>query len=114
MVLLVVGDDVLARDGVVSALRSFGCRVVTARTGLDAINQALLAAPTMIVVLEGARAWETIEQLRSRMHTRSVPLLGSCHLSREQEATAKELGVVLVAAGDLDGLLDAVRGMSDR
>jgi CheY-like chemotaxis protein len=111
MVLLLVGDDLLARGRVASAFRALDYQVVTASTGVDAVNQAVLAGPALIVVLDGARAWTTIEQLRSRLYTKAIPLVASCALSAAQETIAIGLGVTVLPAGDQHRLLEAVAGL---
>jgi CheY-like chemotaxis protein len=113
MAILLVGDDLVLREAVASALRSLRYPIVSATTGIDAINQALLAAPSLVVVLGGARSWETVEQLKSRLHTKAVPLICGCPLTPAQEAAAQGYGVVMIAAGDRERLLETIRRLCD-
>lgn len=78
MRVLLVDDDPDTRDAYTAFLRARGVDVSTAATGVQALNRALLDVPDMVildVLLPEMDGWETLRQLKSRLHTKKIPVI---------------------------------------
>jgi DNA-binding response OmpR family regulator len=74
---LVVEDDALLRETVIWALEDDGLRVATAIDGLDAVQQATLSAPSLVVLdmsLPGLDGFGVAAALRARFGN-ALPIL---------------------------------------
>ena len=109
---LLVDDDLAARDGLMHGLRERGWTVVVADNARDAMVRAADAQPDAIVselVLAYARGYQFARALKT-MIDHDVPLVGVTGADVEEFALAREAGfdVVLgkpVDAATLDALL---------
>ena len=94
--ILVVDDYEDARDVWATVLDIEGFDVQTAGTGEEAIDTALAAPPSLIVLdlsLPGVSGIDVARTLRARDETRSVPLVALTGCSDQQELqSAREAG----------------------
>jgi CheY-like chemotaxis protein len=91
---LVVDDDRDARTIYREYLRAMGCRVVTARDGCAAIDQATLHRPDLIVMdmaMPHMDGWTATRHLRRRNSTRHVPIIALTAVPSARD-TAREAG----------------------
>jgi len=91
---LVVDDDRDARTIYREYLRAMGCRVVTARDGCAAIDQATLHHPDLIVMdmaMPNMDGWTATRHLRRRNPTRNVPIIALTAVPTSRD-TAREAG----------------------
>lgn len=75
---LVVDDYQDARDLYAACLESAGYRVVTARSGAEAVAEATARLPDLIVMdlsLPGMDGWEATRRLKADSRTRHIPVL---------------------------------------
>ncbi|NEP85300.1 MAG: response regulator, partial [Okeania sp. SIO3B3] len=76
---VLVVDDNPTNLGVVSQyLQDYGYRVLTARSGMDALNRAELASPGLIlldVMMPGMDGFETCRHLKANPLTQSIPVI---------------------------------------
>ena len=91
---LVVDDDRDARTIFREYLRAMGCRVVTARDGGAAIDQATLHRPDVIVMdmaMPYMDGWTATRHLRRRKPTRHVPIIALTAVPTSR-GTARDAG----------------------
>jgi two-component system, cell cycle response regulator DivK len=113
MLLLLVEDDADTRHAYATYFRANGIEVEIAVTGMQALNKALIVAPSAIVldlVLPEMSGWETIRQLKLRLHTRKIPLLAiSGHAWPSERIEASGCDAYLQKPCGPAELLEAVR-----
>lgn len=89
---LVVDDDRDARAIYRGYLRAMGCRVVTARDGNDAIDQAILRRPDVIVMdlaLPHMDGLVATRHLRRQKLTRRVPIIALTAVPTSRESARR-------------------------
>jgi two-component system cell cycle response regulator DivK len=75
---LVVDDDVNAREAYAEYLRLNGFEVVTAGDGLEALEIARSALPDVVLLdaeLPGIEGWRVLEELKADPRTRAIPVV---------------------------------------
>ena len=76
--LLLVDDDDDVATMYATQLKSHGFRVITARSGAEAIDRATTEAPNLIYLdlgLPEMHGFEVLEQLRARPRTAGIPVV---------------------------------------
>jgi PAS domain S-box-containing protein len=76
--ILVVDDELSARELLVTYLNSEGFRTATARSGEEAVRKARELRPaaiTLDIVMRGTSGWETLNQLKRNPATASIPVV---------------------------------------
>src|SRR2546421_2065189 len=76
--ILVVDDDLDARTIYRQYLKHVGCRVVTARDGLSALDKAVQHRPDVIVMdlaMPRLDGWEATKRLKRTKLTRKIPVI---------------------------------------
>ena len=108
---LVVDDDLAARDELMHGLRDRDWTVVVAENARDAIVRAADAQPDAIVselVLSYANGYHFARALKT-MIDHDVPLVGVTKVAVEEFALAREAGVEIVLGKPVDAAtLDAL------
>jgi hypothetical protein len=76
--ILIVDDELSARELLSSYLRAEGYRTITARSGEEAVRKAREFRPdaiTLDVLMPGKSGWETLHQLKTHPLTASIPVI---------------------------------------
>jgi DNA-binding response OmpR family regulator len=115
MHVLLVDDDRDTRDMYTSYFSAQGMIVTPAVTGIQALNRALTTFPDVIVldvVLPEMDGWETLRQLKLRLHTRKIPVVVlSGHTWGEDEVKASGCDRYVQKPCGPDELLGIVRAL---
>jgi two-component system cell cycle response regulator DivK len=120
MRVLLVEDHADTRDMFVLFLSSHGFTVETAATGTQAVDQAALSVPDVVVLdleLPGMDGWAAARYLRSQPATSRTPMVAvSAHAYAEDEARAHDVGCDAFVAKPCapPDLLKAIRFACDR
>jgi CheY-like chemotaxis protein len=75
---LIVDDDADTRELYAAYLRNEGFRVEVARHGLEAVERTFKVLPDVILMdllMPTLDGWEAMRLLRSRPHTRRIPII---------------------------------------
>jgi two-component system, cell cycle response regulator DivK len=94
--LLLVEDNLDAREAYGLALRHFGYRVVEAGDGIEGLRLAREVRPDLILMdlgLPGLNGWETTELLKNDPHTAHIPILAvTVHVHDSERLRAEIVG----------------------
>jgi two-component system, cell cycle response regulator DivK len=94
--LLLVEDNLDAREAYGLALRHFGYRVVEAGDGIEALRLAREVRPDLILMdlgLPGLNGWETTELLKNDPNTAHIPILAvTVHVHDSERLRAEIVG----------------------
>ncbi len=110
--LLVVDDELAARELMVSLLAGDGYRVETATCEEEALKKASATLPDVItldIVMRGGSGWETLNALRANPVTASIPVIIVSVVDEPQRGAAEGANGYLVKPIQKEALLDEVR-----
>ncbi len=110
--LLVVDDELPARELMVSLLNGDGYRVETATCEEEALQKAAAALPDVItldIVMRGGSGWETLNALRANPVTAAIPVIIVSVVDEPQRGAAEGASGYLVKPITKETLLDEVR-----
>jgi two-component system cell cycle response regulator DivK len=120
MRVLLVEDHADTRELFVLFLSSHGFTVDTAATGSQAVDQAVVSVPDVVVLdlqLPGMDGWAAARHLRAHPATMLTPIVAvSAHAYAEDEARAQDVGCDAFVAKPCapPDLLKAIRFACDR
>ena len=109
--ILVVDDELSARELLVAYLNSEGFRTATARSGEEALRKARLLQPeaiTLDIVMRGKSGWETLNQLKQDPATASIPVIIVSVLDEKQAGFSLGAAEYLVKPVSKRSLLEAL------
>jgi CheY-like chemotaxis protein len=108
---LVVDDELSARELLVTYLNSEGFRTVTARSGEEALKKARELRPaaiTLDIVMRGKSGWETLNQLKRDPATASIPVVIVSVLDEKQAGFSAGATEYLIKPVSKRSFLDAL------
>jgi PAS domain S-box-containing protein len=111
--LVLLCDDDISIHGVIQqVLESRGYRVVTVASGEDAIAQAALLQPSVILLdllMPSMNGWETMAQLKEQPDTKHIPIIiFSAWLSDDEKSSHPEVASWLSKPPTLETLFETI------
>jgi len=109
--ILVVDDELAARELLVTYLNSEGFHTVTARSGEEALRKARTLRPeaiTLDIVMRGESGWETLNQLKRDPATASIPVVVVSVLDEKRTGFSLGAAEYLVKPVSKRSLLEAL------
>lgn len=109
--ILVVDDELAARELLVTYLNSEGFRTATASSGEEALRKARELRPeaiTLDIVMRGKSGWETLHQLKSNPATALIPVVIVSVLDEKQTGFALGADEYLIKPVSKPIFLDAL------
>ena len=109
--ILVVDDELSARELLVTYLNAEGFRTATARSGEEALRKARALHPeaiTLDILMRGKSGWETLNQLKRDPATASIPVVIVSVLDEKQAGFSLGAAEYLVKPVSRRSLLEAL------
>jgi PAS domain S-box-containing protein len=110
--ILIVDDELPARELLTTYLRTEGYRTIAAKSGEEAVRRAREVRPdaiTLDLLIPGKSGWETLHQLKTNPLTASIPVIIVSVLDEKESGFALGAAEYLVKPVSKKALIAAIR-----